>query len=52
VDPITAGNVIAIEYGRRGFRAACATVGQRVSVVLRDVAVSIPGSATYRYRAC
>jgi hypothetical protein len=45
-------HVIVIEYGRRGFRAACTTVGQRVSVVLRDVPVSIPGSATYRYRAC
>ena len=44
--------VIAIEYGRRGFRAACCSVGHRVSVVLRDVAVSTPGSATYRYRSC
>ena len=45
-------HVIAIEYGRRAFRSACAAVGQRVSVVLRDVAVSTPGSASYRYRAC
>jgi Glycoside-hydrolase family GH114 len=45
-------HVIVIEYSVRGFRAACAAVGRRVSVVLRDVAVSTPGSATYRYRAC
>ena len=45
-------HVIAIEYDRRGFRAACAVVGHRISVVLRDTAVSAPGSATYRYRSC
>jgi hypothetical protein len=49
---IYGNNVIAIEYGRRGFRAACAAVGDRVSVVLRDTAVSTPGSGTYRYRSC
>ncbi len=42
--------VIVIEYGRRGFRAACVAVGQQVSVVRRDIAVSTPGSGTYRYR--
>ena len=45
-------HVIDVEYGVPGFRAACAAVGRRISVVLRDVAVSTPGSATYRYRAC
>jgi hypothetical protein len=45
-------HVIVIEYGRRGFRTACTAVGRRVSVVLRDVAVSTPGSPAYRYRAC
>jgi hypothetical protein len=46
------GHVIVIEYSVRGFRAGCAAVGQRVSVVLRDLAVSTPRSSTYRYRAC
>jgi hypothetical protein len=44
--------VIAIEYRRRDFRRACAAVGRRVSVVLRDRAVSTPGSRGYRYAAC
>ena len=44
--------VIVIEYGRRGFRAACVAVGEQVSVVRRDIAVSTPGSSTYGYRAC
>ena len=45
-------HVIDIEYGRRGFRAACAAVGRRVAVVLRDRDVSTPASARYRYRSC
>jgi Glycoside-hydrolase family GH114 len=45
-------HVIDIEYGRRGFRAACAEIGRRVAVVLRDRDVSTPASARYRYRAC
>jgi hypothetical protein len=44
--------VIAIEYSGSAFRAACESIGEAVSVVRRDVAVSKPGSPTYRYRAC
>ena len=44
--------VLAIEYRRRDFRAACRAVGERISVVLRDRAVTAPGSRTYRYDAC
>jgi endo-alpha-1,4-polygalactosaminidase (GH114 family) len=45
-------HVIAIEYRRRDFRATCRRVGDRISVVLRDVNVTAPGSHTYRYDAC
>ena len=44
--------VIAIEYRRRDFRAACRAVGDRISVVLRDRDVTAPGSRTYRYDEC
>jgi len=44
--------VIAIEYRRRDFRAACRAVGDRISVVLRDRNVTAPGSRTYRYDSC
>jgi hypothetical protein len=45
-------HVIAIEYRRKDFRRDCRTVGRRISVVLRDVDVTAPGSKTYRYDAC
>jgi hypothetical protein len=45
-------HVLAIEYGERGFRRACRAVGARVSVVLRDVGVSRPGSPAYRFGSC
>ena len=45
-------HVLAIEYRRRDFRRTCATVGDQISVVLRDRAVTAPGSRTYRYAAC
>jgi hypothetical protein len=45
-------HVIAIEYRRRDFRYTCRSVGDRISVVLRDVNVTAPGSRTYRYDAC
>jgi len=45
-------HVLAIEYRRRDFRRACRTVGASVSVVLRDVDVSRPGRAGYRFDAC
>ena len=45
-------HVIDIEYRRRDFRWSCAHVGKQLSVVLRDVNVTRPGSRTYRYAAC
>jgi hypothetical protein len=44
--------VIAIEYRRADFDKACAQVGARISVVLRDVDVSRPGSDGYVYDGC
>jgi Glycoside-hydrolase family GH114 len=44
--------VIAIEYRRQDFEKACAAVGSRISVVLRDVNVSRPGSRSYVYDSC
>lgn len=46
------GRVLDVEYDDEGFRRACASVGARISVVRRDVGVTRPGSATYRYKAC
>ncbi len=45
-------HVISIEYNRKGFAAACKAIGSKVSVVLRDVNVTAPGSRTYRYDSC
>ena len=45
-------NVIAIEYRRKDFRKTCNSVGDRISVVLRDRLVSKPGSKRYVYDAC
>jgi len=44
--------MIDIEYGRSGFRAACAAVGRTLSVVLRDRLVSTPGSPGYVNDRC
>jgi hypothetical protein len=44
--------VIVIEYRRQDFRRACRAVGRRVTVVLRDLLVSRPGTSAYRYDAC
>ena len=44
--------VIAIEYRRSDFEAACSAVGARISVVLRDLGVSRPGSDSYVYDSC
>jgi endo-alpha-1,4-polygalactosaminidase (GH114 family) len=44
--------LIAIEYRRKDFKRACRSVGSRLIVVLRDVDVTRPGSATYRYDDC
>ena len=45
-------HVIAIEYRRRYFDRACAEIGTRVSVVLRDRLLRRPGARGYRYDAC
>lgn len=45
-------HVIAIEYDEADFRRTCREFGDRLSVVLRDNAVSTPGSDTYRYARC
>ena len=44
--------MIDIEYGRSGFRAACAAVGRTVSVVLCARLVSTPGSPGYVNDRC
>jgi glycosyl hydrolase family 114 len=44
--------VIAIEYRRQDFEKACAEVGSRISVVLRDIDVTRPGSSAYVYDSC
>lgn len=45
-------HLLAIEYRRRDFNRACRTIGPSVSVVLRDVEVSKPGTPGYRFDAC
>jgi hypothetical protein len=45
-------HVIAIEYRRGDFEKTCGQVGSRISVVLRDVNVTRPGSSSYVYDSC
>jgi hypothetical protein len=45
-------HVIAIEYRRRDFRYDCRTVGPSISVVLRNVDVTAPGTKGYRFDSC
>jgi hypothetical protein len=45
-------HVIGIEYIRDGFTKACKAKGSSISIVLRDVKVTAPGSSTYQYDAC
>ncbi|MFI1990879.1 endo alpha-1,4 polygalactosaminidase [Actinoplanes sp. NPDC020271] len=45
-------NVIVIEYSRSGFTKACNSYGSRLSIVLRDVDVTTPGSKSYVHEAC
>lgn len=47
-----AGHVIAVEYDADAFTVACATIGDRVTVVHRDLALSTPGDAGYVYDEC
>lgn len=44
--------LLIVEYTDRGFAAACKSVGGRVSVVRRDVDVTRPDDAAYRYEEC
>ena len=44
--------VIVIEYRGKDFRNVCQRFGANLSIVLRDVNVTMPGSKTYVYRAC
>lgn len=44
--------VIVIAYRLDDFLQTCKEFGSRLSVVLRDVNVTAPGSKAYRYRAC
>jgi glycosyl hydrolase family 114 len=45
-------HVIAVEYREPLFERACAEIGDRVSVVLRDRLVSRPGSRNYKFADC
>jgi hypothetical protein len=45
-------HMLAIEYRRRDFRRTCRQIGATVSVVLRDLDVSTPGSRGYRFDSC
>ena len=45
-------HVIVIEYRAKDFRNVCQRFGAKLSIVLRDVNVSMPGSRSYVYRAC
>jgi hypothetical protein len=44
--------VLAVEYRRRDFERACAAVGDRIAVILRDRLDSRPSSPRYRFAAC
>jgi hypothetical protein len=44
--------VVAIEYRRRDFRRACASVGDEIAIVLRDRLVSTPAKKRYVFDAC
>ena len=45
-------HVLAIEYTAAAFERACTSIGDRASVVRRDVDVSTPGSPDYVYAHC
>jgi hypothetical protein len=45
-------HILAVEYRRRDFRRACRTIGDEVSVVLRDHDVGRPESPGYRFATC
>jgi hypothetical protein len=45
-------HVIVIEYTKSPFKKACKNYGSTLTIVLRDVLVTAPGSQTYQYDAC
>ncbi|MFI5933076.1 endo alpha-1,4 polygalactosaminidase [Actinoplanes sp. NPDC051494] len=45
-------NVIVIEYTQSQFTKACAAFGSKLSIVLRDVDVTAPGSGSYVFKSC
>lgn len=45
-------DVFAIEYKNKGFTWACNKVGSTVSVVRRNVLVTVPGTTGYKYDHC
>ncbi len=45
-------NVIVIEYTDSGRRKACSAFGTRLSIVQRDVDVSVPGAGGYVRKTC
>lgn len=45
-------HVIVIEYTKAPFKKACKNYGSTLTIVLRDVLVTAPGSGTYQYGAC
>lgn len=45
-------NVIVIEYTKSAFTKACNAYGASLSIVLRDLDVTAPGSGSYKYAAC
>lgn len=44
--------IIDIEYTDGGFARACHAMGDRVTVIRRDVGLRTPDSSRYRYEAC
>jgi hypothetical protein len=44
--------LLVIEYTDEGFEAACQSIGDSVSVVLRDLDVTTPDSQSYRFQLC
>ncbi|MDQ0364850.1 endo alpha-1,4 polygalactosaminidase [Catenuloplanes indicus] len=45
-------NVVVIEYTQSGFTKACNGFGSKLSIVLRDVDVTAPGSRSYVFKGC
>ena len=45
-------NVIVIEYTQSQFTKACSSYGSKLSIVLRDVVVTAPGSGSYVFKTC